>query len=132
MAVPRLGVELELQLPAYSTATAMRGPSHVCDLHHNSQQCQIPNPQSEARDQTPILMDPTQIHFLCTRIGTPCCFFSFSFLFLHLYLQHMEVLGLGVELELQLQAHTTAIATPDLSRICNLCCSSNNVGSLSH
>ena len=61
MAIPRLGVELELQLPAY--ATAMRDPSHICDLHHNSQQCQILNPLSEARDQTHILMDPSQIHF---------------------------------------------------------------------
>ena len=55
MEVPRLGVELELQLPAY--ATAMRDPSHICDLHHNSQQCQILNPLSEARDGTCNLMD---------------------------------------------------------------------------
>ena len=27
--VPRLGVELELQLPAYATATAMRDPSLI-------------------------------------------------------------------------------------------------------
>ena len=32
--VPRLGVKSELQLPA--TATAMRNPSRVCDLHHSS------------------------------------------------------------------------------------------------
>ena len=32
MEVPRLGAELELQLPAYTTATAMPGPSHVRDL----------------------------------------------------------------------------------------------------
>ena len=31
MEVPRLGVELELQLPAYTTATATRDLSHVCD-----------------------------------------------------------------------------------------------------
>ena len=35
MEVPRLGVELELQLPAYTTATAMRDPSQVYDLHHS-------------------------------------------------------------------------------------------------
>ena len=34
-------------------------PSHVCALHHSSQQCQIPNPLSEARDQTRILMNPS-------------------------------------------------------------------------
>ena len=38
MEVPRLGVELELQLPAYTTATATRDLSHVCELHHSSQQ----------------------------------------------------------------------------------------------
>ena len=36
MDVPRLGVELELQLPAYTTATVKQDPSHICDLHHNS------------------------------------------------------------------------------------------------
>ena len=39
MEVPRLGVKLELQLPAY--ATAMPDPSLVCDLHHSSQQQQM-------------------------------------------------------------------------------------------
>ena len=38
-------------------------------------------------------------------------------------LQHMEVPRLGVELELQLLAYATATATLDLSCICNLCCS---------
>ena len=38
MEVPRLGVESELQLPAYITATAMPDPSCVCDLHHSSRQ----------------------------------------------------------------------------------------------
>ena len=33
--VPRLGVESDLQLPAYTTATAMRDLSHICDLHHS-------------------------------------------------------------------------------------------------
>ena len=51
MEVPRLGVESELQLPAYTTAIATPDPSHVCDLHHSSQQCRILNPLSKARDQ---------------------------------------------------------------------------------
>ncbi len=38
MEVPRLGVELELQLLVYATATAMQDLSHICDLHHSSQQ----------------------------------------------------------------------------------------------
>jgi len=36
MEVPRLGVESELQLPAYTTAPAMPVPCHICDLHHSS------------------------------------------------------------------------------------------------
>ena len=55
MEVSRLGVELELQLPAYTTAIAMPDPSRVCDLHHSSQQCWILNPLSRARDGTRIL-----------------------------------------------------------------------------
>ena len=39
MVIPRLGVELELQLPAYTTAAATPDPSCVCDLHHSSRQC---------------------------------------------------------------------------------------------
>ena len=35
MEVPRLGVKLELRLPAYTTATATWDLSHVCDLHHS-------------------------------------------------------------------------------------------------
>ena len=50
MEVPKLGIESELQLLAYTTTTAMRDPSHTCDLHHGSQQHQILNPLSEVRD----------------------------------------------------------------------------------
>ena len=50
MEVPRPGVELELQLQAYVTTTAMPDLSHICDLHHSSWQCQILNPLSEDRD----------------------------------------------------------------------------------
>ena len=39
MEVPRLGVEVELQPPAYTTATVTPDPSHVFDLHHRSEQC---------------------------------------------------------------------------------------------
>ena len=54
MEVSRLGVQLELQLQAYTIAT--QDPSWVCDLHHSSWECQILNPLSEARDQTCVLM----------------------------------------------------------------------------
>ena len=53
MEVPRLGVESELQLPAYPTATAMPDPSRIYDL----QLCWVVNPLSEARDRTCILID---------------------------------------------------------------------------
>ena len=54
----------------------------------------------------------TQRFYLCNR---------FSFFFLGLHLQHMEIPRLGVKLELQLPAYATAMATPDLSSIFNLC-----------
>ena len=56
MEVPRLGLKLELQLPAYATATATRDLSLICDLHHSSWQGWILNPLSEARDQTHVLL----------------------------------------------------------------------------
>ena len=36
MEIPRLGVKSELQLQAYTTATAMLDLSHICDLHYIS------------------------------------------------------------------------------------------------
>ena len=61
MEVPRLGVESELQLPAYATATATPDPSYVCNLHRSSGQCRILNPLSEDREQTLILMDARRV-----------------------------------------------------------------------
>jgi len=71
MEVPRLGVELELQLQAYTTATSMPDPNCVCDLYHSSWQCQILNPFNEARYWTCNLMVPSQICFCCATMGTP-------------------------------------------------------------
>ena len=71
MQIPRLGVELELQMLAYTTATATRVPSHVCNLHHRSRQRRILNPLIEARNRTCNLMVPSRIHFCCTMTGTP-------------------------------------------------------------
>ena len=62
MDVSRLGVESELQLPAIATATVTPVLSHVWDLYHSSQQCQILNPLSEARDGTRIFIESSQIH----------------------------------------------------------------------
>ena len=55
MEVPRLGIESELQLPAYT----------------QPQQCRILNPLSEARDQIHHLMVTSRIHFHCATTGTP-------------------------------------------------------------
>ena len=59
--VPRLGVESELLLPAYTRTTAKPDLSRICDLHHSSRQCQILNPLSEARDRTSNLIVPSWI-----------------------------------------------------------------------
>ena len=57
MEVPGLGVELELQMPAYATATASRGQSLLCYLCHSLKQRQSLNSPSKASDWTHILMD---------------------------------------------------------------------------
>ena len=54
--VPRLGVQLEPQLPAYATAIATQDLSCICNLQHSSWQHWILSPVSEAKDQTHILM----------------------------------------------------------------------------
>ena len=78
MDVPRLGVELELQLLAYTTATGTWDPSHLCELYYSSQQCWIPDPLNEARDLTHIFMDTSRVRFCCATTGTPCIVFRSS------------------------------------------------------
>ena len=63
MEVPWLGVKSELHLLAYTTAIATQDPSHVCDLHHCSWQCWVLSPLSEARDQTHVLMDTSEVRY---------------------------------------------------------------------
>ena len=48
---------------SHTTATATPDLSHVCDPHHSSRQHWKLNPLSEARDQTCVLMDTSQIRF---------------------------------------------------------------------
>ena len=77
MEVPRLGVQSELPLPAYTTATATPDLSHIYHLPRSSRQRQIPNPLSEARDRTCNLMVLSRICFPCAMMGTPqSSFFS--------------------------------------------------------
>ena len=55
MEVPRLGIELELQLPAYTTAMLDLTYAAACDNAGSL------NPLREARDQTRILTDTSQV-----------------------------------------------------------------------
>ena len=57
MEVPRLGVELELPPPAYTTATATPEQSRIRDLHDSTWQCWVRDPLNEARNRTCILRD---------------------------------------------------------------------------
>ena len=67
--VPRLGVDLELELLADTTATAMPDLNHLCDLCCSSWQRQILNPPNEARDQTHNFMDISQVLNLLSHNG---------------------------------------------------------------
>ena len=71
MEVLRLGLKSELQLTAYTTATAMGHLSHICDLHYSSQQRRILNPLIKARDGTPDLTVPSWIRFCCAQQELP-------------------------------------------------------------
>ena len=57
MEVPGLGVQSELQLLAYTTATATPDPSRICNLNYSSRQHRVLNPLSKTRDPTCILMN---------------------------------------------------------------------------
>ena len=76
MEIPRLGVQLELQLLAYATAIATRDQSLICDLHHSLGHCWILNPLSKDRDQIYILMDISQVHYHLATTGTPTLWHS--------------------------------------------------------
>ena len=98
MEIPRLGVELGLQLQAYATATAMLNPSHIFNLHCS----QILNPLSDARDWTHILMDTSRILNPLSHNENSLKIPTYIFKILWLHLQHMEVPGPVMESKLQL------------------------------
>jgi len=87
MEVPRLGVNLELQLLA--TATSTPDLSCVCDL------CWILQSLSEARDRNCTLMDMSQVCFQWATLGTPTSVFLSSMQILVDKLSLNLGLGLG-------------------------------------
>ena len=141
MEIPRLGVELELQLQAYTAATATPNWSRICDLHHISWQYWILNPLIRPGVEpmsswilVGFISAVPQWELLCflININTGISFNFLSFVFLGSHLQHMEVPRLEVESELQLQTYTTARATLDLSCIYDLHHSSQQCQILTH
>ena len=69
MEVPGLGVESELQLLVYTTATVTPDPNHICDLCCSLWQCWMLNPLSETRDWTLILVDISWVLNLLSHNG---------------------------------------------------------------
>ena len=72
MGVPRLGVELEPQLPADARAIATPDLSRVFDLQHSSWQRRILNPLSKARNRTCNLTVPSWDSSPLRLAGTSC------------------------------------------------------------
>ena len=69
---PKLGVQLQLQLAAYTTA--MQHLSHICNLCHSSWQHGILDLLSEARDGICVLRDTVSSdHFCWAMTWTPRC-----------------------------------------------------------
>ena len=137
MEVPMLGDESALQLPAYTSATAMPDSSQDFNLHHSSWQSWILNPLSKARDGTRILRDTSQICFHCTIMGTPCylfqklsCWFSkYWVLFLNFIYLFIYFCFLGPYLQ-----HTKSSQARGQIRVpvASLCHSHSNAGSEPH
>ena len=96
MEVPRLGVESELQLPVYTTATATWYSSCICDLHHNSQQYWILNPLIEARDWT--ASSWILVGFVTAKPQQECLYiFFFRFFSLMVYYRILSTVPCAIE-----------------------------------
>ena len=63
MEVPLLGIELELELSSYATATAMQDQSYMT-LHHSSWQLWNFNQISTSMYHTHVLTDSSFVHYL--------------------------------------------------------------------
>ena len=100
--VPRLGVESELQLPAFITATAMWDPSSICDLYHLKLSFLI-HKKKEIITPVFVVVVVVVVVGLFRAVAVACGSF--------------QARG---QIEASLLAYTTARATPDPSHICNL------------
>ena len=60
----------------YTTATATKDPSCICDLHCSLWQRWILKPLREARDRTCILMDTSQVLNVLSHNRNSCCVFN--------------------------------------------------------
>ena len=78
MGVPRLGSELELQLPAYTYRHSNVGSKPNLRPTPQLTAMMDPQPLSEARDRTCILKDASQICFHCTTTGTQNIYIFYS------------------------------------------------------
>ena len=90
MEVPRLGVELELQLLAYATATAM--PDLELHLRPTPQLMAILDPDSLSEAKDPTQVATSWIRFCCTTMGTPSMSILFRFLpLISLYIEYSSL-----------------------------------------
>ena len=71
----QLRVKSELQLLAYATAPAMWDRNPICNLHHGSQQGQILNLLSEAKNKTHSLLDTSWVCNLLSHNRNSCNFY---------------------------------------------------------
>ena len=88
MEIPRVGVDLELYLHAYTTATEKMEPSHSWDPHCSSQQHCILNPLSMVRDWTCVLIDISWVCYHWASIGNSCS--PFYDIFIHRWFLHIK------------------------------------------
>ena len=122
MEVPRLEVQSELLQPAYTRATAMPDLSRACDPRHNSRQHQIPNPLSEANDQTSNLMVPSQIRVPCATTGTPQVIFLKTIVGVPLVVQQTRIRLGTMKIQVQIPGLTQWVKDPALPVSCGVGC----------
>ena len=106
MEVPRLGVESELQLPAYTTATAIQDLSHIRNLHLHI---------IGSFDGSIVFVLGTALSGL-EGLGNSffcCCLFVLLFRAASAAYGSSQARG-------RIEAYTPATATLDLSHICDL------------